>query len=107
MSNVIWNENIRIIRFAFMFLCIIPPLALFIIPYLIITKNPPHIIKGPVTNKQSEVKFGGGGSNDIYYITVGTKKLVASAKIYRMLSIGDNISAACNKDVLYYYTKLN
>ena len=107
MDNKIINDDVRTTRIMLIILCIVFPIAPFIIIYLIATWNPTGTIDGQVNNKRSEMKtrsmwFGGISGSD-YYITIGTKELNVSEKIYKMLKNGDFVSAAYRKHTLYYF----
>ena len=79
-------------------LCIVPPLALFILPYLIITIKPKqtYIISGNITRKRSQMVHS-RGFGIVYYLTVDSKELIVSQKIYDRFFIGDYISATYRK----------
>ena len=60
--------------------------------------NKEKIISGTVTNKRTRNMSPGWGQ--WYYVTIGTKELQTSAKIYNKLSIGDYISGYFKKNLL-------
>jgi len=96
------NDDVRNTRIILIVFCIILPIAPFLMLYLFFTRNPANIVEGSVTNKRMQITANIAA---IYFITIETKELNVSNKIYEMLLVGDYISAAYRKNVLYYYTK--
>jgi len=106
-NNTVFNNNITTKRAFLICLCLIFPLAPFIVAYFIITWKPNQSIKDQIRNKRTEIMTRSiwlAGIVKHCYITVGTKELEVSGEIYEKLSVGDYIEAAYRKDVLYYYT---
>ena len=103
-NGTVLNNDIKTTRNILIAFCTILPLAPFLIAYLLITKNPTNTIDGFITSKRSRATANIAA---VYFISIGTKELSVSNNIYKMLSVGDNVSAAYRKDTLYYYTKLN
>ena len=108
-NKTIFNEDVRQGRIILMLLCIILPLAPFIIIYLIASKDPSDIVNACVNKKHIEKKAYtaayGSSVGAIYYVTVGMTKLMVSRDIYNKLTVGDFISASYRKNTLIYYTK--
>lgn len=106
----IYNGNIRLENIMLICLCIILPLAPFIIAYLIANRKPTDFINARVTAKYSDTKTMtagyGSGIGTYYYITIGTKEFVVTDEIYKILNMGDYISAAYHDKKLFYYTYL-
>jgi len=95
------NDDVRFTRIMIMVFCFIIPIAPFLIAYLLITRKPTDIINGLITNKRSQTS---ANIPAMYFVTVDSKELNVSDRIYHSLNIGDYISASYRKEILYYYT---
>ena len=109
-NETVTNSHIVFRKVLLISCCIILPLAPFIIAYIVITK--PDKIEGSITNKRTKHTSSDSLLYSVlfmphvtYYVTIGSKELMVSSKIWEMLKLGDYISAAYRNDMLHYYTK--
>ena len=109
-NQIIVNSKITFYRIMLIIFCIVIPLAPFIIAYLIISWKPTDIVESRVISKRTTVHFPMNFDfflGNVYYITIETKELEVSGKIYEMLAVGDYISVAYRNDTLYYFKKFD
>ena len=108
MSNrnyVMRNSDIILQKTIAILLCFTIVFIPISVCWLYLLRAPTEMIKGSIINKRTlERSVGFGGFASECYLTIETKELKVSRKIYDMLSVGDNISAAYRKGVLYYCT---
>lgn len=64
------------------------------------TKKPLRTVSGQVTNKRQQTVHA-RAFGIAYYVTIGTKELLTSAKVYNSLSVGSYVSASYKRGGMF------
>lgn len=84
---------------VFLIVLCFTPLALIIIPYLILTRKPTvKIVEGRVARRFTRVIH----AVVVYYVEIDGKKFSVSPAIYKNLSVGDYVVARYKSNPLFY-----
>jgi len=106
---VVHNEDIKFQRiFAIMiaFTFVLIPISLLWLYWL---RTPTDIISGNITSKKSGARTVATGKGSTikhtFYVSISEKNFEVSGNMYKELKVGDYVSGAYRKDLLYYFSK--